>query len=167
MYIFVFRLSWAASQSPRPRPTGCSGRRSSWPRRPGRLRIAGSASIDWWVPWRTVQGKWSWVPRPVRFAGQTARSESESGAGWGCSSYGGKWARCHTRSFQWDTTSVQLLRNETVQTCNCIQVDSRGTDRHNQVDQVKVKDEASPQGWNTARSLQSWVCYIRSKYVIY
>jgi hypothetical protein len=47
---------------------------------------------------------------------------------------GGKGARCHTRS--WDTWSVQLLRNETVQTCNRIQVDSRRTDRHNQVDQV-------------------------------
>ncbi len=39
-----------ASQSPRPRPTWYSGRRSSRPRRPGRLRIAGSASIDWCVP---------------------------------------------------------------------------------------------------------------------
>ena len=46
VFMFVFRISWAASQSPRPRPTGHSGRRSSGPRRPGRLRIAGSASID-------------------------------------------------------------------------------------------------------------------------
>jgi hypothetical protein len=112
----------------------------------------------WYIfAWWTVQGKWSWVPRPVTLAGQTARSESESGAGWVCASYGGKGARCHTRSFEWDTSSVQFLRNETVvsmdqaprggpsssprregavQTCNRVQVDSRGTDRHNQVDQV-------------------------------
>jgi hypothetical protein len=30
-YIFVFRISWAASQSPRSRPTGYSGRLSSGP----------------------------------------------------------------------------------------------------------------------------------------
>ena len=67
--------------------------------------------ICWPVCYRSTgyySWKWLWVQQPVTFAGQSARSESESGTDWGCASYGNKRARCHTRSFKF---TIKLIKS--------------------------------------------------------
>ena len=166
VFMFVFRISWAASQSPRPRPNGYSGRRSSGHRRPGRLDAFYFKSCyrftDWRVAVRPKDATVSFLHRHSCASNQWPVWTRYSLSVWrspvsalpcisGFSLHGRGWG------FKRDNVSNHavhdVLEGTIVWSGCCISISKhRGSSGEGRC----RTQEASPQGRNTARSLQSW-----------